>query len=93
MKTVYIQRGNDRFGPFQAADVRQLLNTGQLDREDLAWTEGLAGWEPLSRVSVNKRLDAVGHGLGAAGPYGSCHPFGLLPNFDRGQPLNLAIIQ
>ncbi len=50
MKRIHIRRGGETLGPFRADDVSRLLNTGQVEREDLAWTEGLVDWEPLGRV-------------------------------------------
>jgi uncharacterized RDD family membrane protein YckC len=45
---VWIGRDGERHGPYQEEDVRQWLRSGQVSRDDLAWYEGLADWQPLS---------------------------------------------
>jgi len=45
---IWIGRNGERHGPYKEDDVRQWLLSGQLSREDLAWYEGLADWQPLS---------------------------------------------
>ena len=45
---VWIGRDGERHGPYQDQDVRQWLRSGQVSRDDLAWYEGLADWQPLS---------------------------------------------
>ncbi|MCW8808147.1 MAG: RDD family protein [Rhodanobacter sp.] len=45
---IWIGRDGERHGPYKEDDVRQWLRSGQLGRDDLAWYEGLADWQPLS---------------------------------------------
>lgn len=45
---VWIGRDGERHGPYKDEDVRQWLRSGQVSRDDLAWYEGLADWQPLS---------------------------------------------
>ncbi len=45
---IWIGRDGERHGPYKEDDVRQWLRSGQLSRDDLAWYEGLADWQPLS---------------------------------------------
>lgn len=45
---IWIGRDGERHGPYKEEDVRQWLRSGQISREDLAWYEGLADWQPLS---------------------------------------------
>jgi hypothetical protein len=46
---VWIGRDGERHGPYQGRpDKRQWLRSGQVSRDDLAWYEGLADWQPLS---------------------------------------------
>lgn len=59
MKPLYIFRDEQRLGPFDPTDVQRLLNTGQLSRDDPAWTEGLDRWEPL-QVVLPKALAGEG---------------------------------
>lgn len=39
-----------KHGPYEVAEVIQFCELGQLGRDDLCWTERLAGWTPLSSV-------------------------------------------
>jgi len=45
---VWIGRDGERHGPYKEEDVRQWLRSGQVSRDDLAWYDGLADWQPLS---------------------------------------------
>jgi uncharacterized RDD family membrane protein YckC len=45
---IWIGRDGERHGPYKEEDVRQWLRSGQVSRDDLAWYEGLADWQPLS---------------------------------------------
>ncbi|MEW5306360.1 MAG: hypothetical protein WDW36_008829 [Sanguina aurantia] len=45
---VWIGRDGERHGPYTDEDVRQWLRSGQVSRDDLAWYDGLADWQPLS---------------------------------------------
>ena len=48
MMEIWIGRDGERHGPYPEDDVRQWLQSGRLSRDDLAWYEGLADWQPLS---------------------------------------------
>lgn len=48
MMEIWIGRDGERHGPYKEEDVRQWLRSGQVSRDDLAWYEGLADWQPLS---------------------------------------------
>ena len=39
-----------RKGPYDPQEVRDLLVTGKLDKEALAWKSGLEDWRPLKEV-------------------------------------------
>lgn len=44
---IWIGRNGERHGPYKEEDIRQWLRSGKVSREDLAWREGLADWQPL----------------------------------------------
>ncbi len=46
----HIARDNRQLGVFEEAEVRTKLASGELQNTDLAWTEGMAEWKPLSAV-------------------------------------------
>jgi phage shock protein PspC (stress-responsive transcriptional regulator) len=45
----YAQNGQ-KFGPIDAAGIKQLAAAGQLQLTDLVWREGMAEWSAASRV-------------------------------------------
>ncbi|MEO7068532.1 MAG: RDD family protein [Rhodanobacter sp.] len=45
---VWIGRDGERHGPYKEEDVQQWMRSGQVSRDDLAWYDGLADWQPLS---------------------------------------------
>lgn len=45
-----IKRGDAQFGPYSLNGLQQYLQSGQLSRDDLARSEGMADWVPLSQV-------------------------------------------
>jgi len=47
----HIDRGGQRFGPYDAADVKKYLADGTLLGTDLGWRDGMAGWAPLSSIA------------------------------------------
>jgi hypothetical protein len=53
----YVSRNGVQQGPHSIEQINSLLAAGQLGGTDLAWQEGMAQWEPLSRIP----------GVGAAG--------------------------
>lgn len=46
----WVARGGQQYGPYAVADVRRMIAEGRIAPTDLAWTEGMANWEPLSQV-------------------------------------------
>jgi uncharacterized RDD family membrane protein YckC len=55
---IWIGRDGERHGPYKEDDIRQWLRSGQVDRADLAWYEGLADWQPLSVLFPDVVVDA-----------------------------------
>jgi len=47
---IFINRNNQKHGPYSLHDVQAYLASGQLNGADLAWYEGAPGWIPLSQV-------------------------------------------
>jgi uncharacterized RDD family membrane protein YckC len=63
---VWIGRDGERHGPYKDEDVRQWLRSGQVSRDDLAWYEGLADWQPLSVLFPDEVRNAPPPALTAA---------------------------
>jgi GYF domain 2 len=48
--TYLLTRGGQQYGPYEPSALQQMLAAGQVSQADLVWTEGMAAWEPISRV-------------------------------------------
>jgi|SRR5215470_10799736 len=49
----FVKRGDQRFGPYNLSDLQQYVQSGNLVAGDLAQSEGMADWVPLSQVLGN----------------------------------------
>jgi hypothetical protein len=49
----FVKRGDQRFGPYSLSDLQQYVQSGNLAVEDVAQSEGMADWVPLSQVLGN----------------------------------------
>ncbi|MFT7536266.1 MAG: hypothetical protein ACI85K_002220 [Hyphomicrobiaceae bacterium] len=47
---ITVRRNDESFGPYSIADVNQLLMSGRLDGDDLAWLEGTPDWTQLRAI-------------------------------------------
>jgi len=45
---ITIHKNGQQLGPFTESQVGEMLKSGQIALEDLAWTEGMEEWKPLS---------------------------------------------
>ena len=48
--TWYFAVGDEERGPVTEAQIRTLIGTGNLTRDDLVWREGLSDWTPAGEV-------------------------------------------
>jgi len=48
MNNITIHKNGEQLGPFSEAQVAEMLRSGHLALEDLAWSSGMAEWQPLS---------------------------------------------
>jgi|GEM_PF-242501 len=55
---ITIHKDGQQLGPFTESRVGEMLKSGQLALEDLAWTEGMDQWEPLSSFENLQSLPA-----------------------------------
>ena len=49
----FVKRGDERFGPYSLSDLQQYVQSGNLAVEDVAQSEGMTDWVPLSQVLGN----------------------------------------
>jgi GYF domain 2/Domain of unknown function (DUF4190) len=47
----YYSKNNRQEGPVSAESIRSKISMGELTGSDLAWSEGMADWLPLSKIS------------------------------------------
>jgi hypothetical protein len=49
----FVKRGEERFGPYTLSDLQQYVQAGNVVTEDLAQSEGMAEWVPVSQILGN----------------------------------------
>ena len=49
----FIKRGEQRFGPYSLSDLQSYVQSGNVLTEDLAQSEGMTDWVPVSQVIGN----------------------------------------
>jgi hypothetical protein len=47
----FIAKAGNRTGPFTTEQVRQMLTSGAVSGQDLAWKTGSSGWQPLAALT------------------------------------------
>ena len=65
----FVKRGEQRFGPYSLSDLQNYVQSGNILPDDLAQSEGMNDWGPVSQVLGNipaPALDASGAGFGAS---------------------------
>ena len=58
----FVKRGEERFGPYGLADLQKYVQSGNLAVEDMAQSEGMTDWVPLSQILGNIPALAIGGG-------------------------------
>jgi len=46
----HVSRGQRQAGPYAAAELGQMAADGRLQRTDLVWKQGMAGWQPAGEL-------------------------------------------
>jgi len=49
----FVKRGEDKFGPYSLADLQQYVQSGRVLPEELAQSEGMNEWVPVSQILGN----------------------------------------
>jgi type II secretory pathway pseudopilin PulG len=49
---ITIHKNGQQLGPYSEAQIEEMLRSGNLSHEDLAWSPGMAEWQPLSSFSI-----------------------------------------
>jgi hypothetical protein len=62
-----VKRGEEQFGPYSLADIQQYVQSGNISFGDLAQSEGMSEWVPVSQVIGNIPIPVTSYGA-AVGP-------------------------
>lgn len=49
--TWYYAQNNNKYGPVNSAQLRSLVENGQLQKTDLVWKDGMDDWRPAGKIS------------------------------------------
>jgi uncharacterized protein DUF4339 len=61
-----VKRGDKEFGPYSLADIQQYVQSGNISLGDLAQSEGMSEWVPVSQVIGNIPIPVTSYGAAAA---------------------------
>ncbi len=56
---VFIHKNQQQTGPFSQDDIYAMLDRREITPQDLAWTEGLPDWQPLSKLLPQQAKSAA----------------------------------
>ena len=75
----FVQRGDQKFGPYTLAELQRYVQSGNITPDDLAQSEGMTEWAPVSQILGNIPATAItSSGTATAEP--SPQPVSLAPN-------------
>lgn len=78
---IHVAKNGQQTGPFEEAQVREKLASGEFADTDLAWHADLAGWQPLSTLFPSAAPEPS-----MAPPAPSASPVAAVPVFQRADP-------
>lgn len=56
---ITITRDGQNYGPYEIAQIQEMLASSELQPNDLAWKEGMSDWKPLSELLSSHPLPAI----------------------------------
>jgi hypothetical protein len=59
----FVKRGEQSFGPYSLSDLQKYVQSGNVAVEDMAQSEGMADWVPVSQVLGNIPAMVTGGGV------------------------------
>jgi GYF domain 2 len=62
----FVKRGDEQFGPYSLAEIQQYVQSGNISLGDLAQSEGMSEWFPISQVIGNIPIPVTTYGAAAA---------------------------
>lgn len=78
----HVARNGQQLGTLSTTDISLKLSTGELSPQDLAWTEGMANWQPISSISgLSSGGGSPSYSSAPTNPYssGSANPYASGP--------------
>jgi hypothetical protein len=88
----FVRRGEQRFGPYSLSDLQNYAQSGNLVASDLAQSEGMTDWVPLTQVLGNIPAGTMGGGGTAAAVVAQPQLVELPPNLHWSIVLILGLI-
>ncbi len=61
-----VKRGEETFGPYTLADLQKYVQTGNVQPTDLAQSEGMSDWAPVSQVIGTIAVPTTSYGAAVA---------------------------
>lgn len=88
----FVKRGEERFGPYSLSDLQRYVQSGNISVDDLAQSEGMEEWVPVSQALGN--IPATPAVAGGAVPAAATEPqlVPLPPNWHWAIVLILVIV-
>jgi GYF domain 2 len=88
----FVKRGEQRFGPYTLAELQRYVQSGNIIPDDLAQSEGMSDWAPVSQVLGNIPAVAVTSPGAAAEPALEPQLVPLAPNLHWAFVLILGLV-
>jgi hypothetical protein len=60
----FVKRGDQRYGPYSLGDLQKYVQSGNVAVEDMAQSEGMADWVPVSQILGNIPAPVIGTAVG-----------------------------
>ena len=64
-----LKRGEQQYGPYTLAELQQYVQSGNIAMTDLAQSEGMTGWAPISQVIGNVAVPVAPSAPGYSQPF------------------------
>jgi hypothetical protein len=88
----FVKRGDQKFGPYTLAELQRYVQSGNIMPDDLAQSEGMTDWAPVSQVLGNIPAAAITSSGAVAEPAPAPQLVPLAPNLHWAFVLILGIV-
>jgi uncharacterized protein DUF4339 len=76
----FVKRGEEQLGPYSLVDLQRNVQSGAIDMGDLARSEGMSDWAPVSQVLGNIPVPVTPYGAAVAPAMAPVQTVPLPPN-------------